>query len=77
MKGDIIFNSIYSDPLCSSACCKILNNKNSNITLKVIEVSVYILSYIAQDLKLLMFILQLAKTSSSFSSLLSANGTDF
>lgn len=56
---------------------KLLNNKNSNITLEVVGVTVYLLSYIAQDLKLQMFIQLLPKTSSSFNSSLSADGTDF
>ena len=47
------------------------------MTLEFVGVSVYVLSCVAQDLKLQMFILTLVKISSSFSSQLSPNENDF
>lgn len=77
MKGDINYKSIYSDLSTLLPIVKLLNNKSCAITLEVVGVSVYLLSYVAQDLKLQMFVLLLPEISSSFNSSLSADGTDF
>lgn len=47
------------------------------MTLEFVGASVYVLSHVAQDLKLQMFILTLLKISSNFSSQLSSDRTDF